>query len=51
MKQKEFFRCDTCGQLLGDDMIHRGVCGGHKLKPTNRCNLWEWFLIKIGRIR
>ena len=50
-KRKEFYRCNACGKLVGDQMIHNGICAGHLLRLTNSCTLWEWILIRLGIIK
>jgi len=41
------YRCQTCGKLLGDEMIAKGICTGHQFKYANNGTVWEWIQIKI----
>lgn len=45
-----YFRCFTCGALVSDKLIARGLCAGHKVGPAFRVSLWEWLLCKLGII-
>ena len=45
------FRCTVCGKLLGDKMIARGDCAGHKMICATSGTIWEWVKIKMGRIK
>jgi len=42
MKEHPFFRCETCGHLVDDDLISQGACTGHKMKYAGSGTFFEW---------
>lgn len=41
------FRCQTCGLLLTNRMIARGLCAGHHVRYAMRGTFFEWIYINI----
>lgn len=46
-----YYRCQDDGNLLGEEMISKGVCAGHKIKYATKGTLWEKMLVLLKRIR
>ena len=46
-----YYRCETCGKLLGYGMISAGVCVGHKMKYATTGSFWEFLKILFGFIK
>ena len=44
----KWLRCQTCGLLLTDDLINKGICTGHRVQYAHRGAFWEWLFIKLG---
>lgn len=49
--EPKYLRCITCGNLLTDEMISRGICAGHKVKYAIKVSLWEWIKVKMGLLK
>jgi hypothetical protein len=41
------FRCRTCGLLLTDRMIRKGICEGHHVGYAHRGTIAEYIAIKF----
>lgn len=50
-QQHPFFRCDSCGLLVDDDLINQGACVGHFLKPAGYGTFTEWIWMERRKFK
>jgi len=50
-KEHPFFRCNSCGLLVDDDLINQGVCVGHQIKPAGYGTFTEWIWMERRKFK